>query len=187
MRVIAGKARGHRLKSPDDMNIRPTSDRVKESVFNIIQSHLVDGIVVDLFSGTGNLGIEALSRGAQKAYFIDQSKKSIDIIRFNLEKTRLNQMAEILQDDVFGGINRLSSQRVKAHIILMDPPYGKGFLEPVIRAAISGGLLHKEGILVVEHGKEENIPDEINELVKVRKKDYGNTSISFYQMREDLL
>ncbi len=185
MRVIAGKARGHRLKSPEDMDIRPTSDRVKESVFNMIQSRLIDGVVVDLFSGTGNLGIEALSRGAKKVYFVDKSKKSTEIIRFNLEKTRLSEGAVIMNQDAVSGILKLVNQQVRADIILMDPPYGKGLLVPVMEAIVANGLLSRQGMIVVEHAREDTIKDEIRGLDNVRKKDYGNTSVSFYQMREE--
>lgn len=186
MRVIAGKARGHRLKPPEGTDIRPTSDRVKESVFNIIQNHVVDGVVVDLFSGTGNLGIEALSRGATKAYFVDQSKKSIEIIKYNLEKTRLYQDAVVLNLEAVPGIVRLAGQQVKADLILMDPPYDKGLIEPTLESIFSNRLLRDQGMIVIEHDRNEKIQEEIHGLVCVRKKDYGNTSISFYQLREDI-
>jgi len=147
MRVISGIARGHRLKPPEGMDIRPTSDRVKESIFNIIQNYIIDGTVVDLFAGTGNLGIESLSRGAQKAYFVDQSRKSVEIIKYNLEKTRLISLAEIISADVSSGIKRIALKNIQADVIFMDPPYGKGLINKTINLIETNNLLKPSGLL----------------------------------------
>ncbi|WP_026476453.1 16S rRNA (guanine(966)-N(2))-methyltransferase RsmD [Alkaliphilus transvaalensis] len=185
MRVISGKARGHRLKPPEGMDVRPTSDRVKESVFNIIQDYLIDGIIVDLFAGTGNLGIESLSRGAQKAYFVDESRKSVEIIKYNLEKTRLKEGAEILTIDALSGIKRLAHQNVKADVIFMDPPYSRGLVSQALDLIAEHKLLKVDGIIVAEHDKNDEVPEGNQLLICTRRKDYGNTSISFYQLREE--
>ncbi len=185
MRVISGKARGHKLKPPEGMDIRPTSDRVKESIFNIIQNYIMDSIVVDLFAGTGNLGIESLSRGAEKAYFVDQSRNSINIIKYNLEKTRLISSSEIITTDVLSGIRRLVGQGVKADVIFMDPPYNKGLITQTLDLIVENKLLKTSGIIVVEHDKNDDIPEEMTQLICTRKNNYGNTNISFYQLRED--
>ncbi|MBM7615836.1 16S rRNA (guanine(966)-N(2))-methyltransferase RsmD [Alkaliphilus hydrothermalis] len=186
MRVISGKARGHRLKPPQGMDVRPTSDRVKESIFNIIQNYIIDSTVVDLFAGTGNLGIESLSRGAQRAYFVDQSRKSVETIKYNLEKTRLISSAEIISSDISSGIKRIAHKKVQADLIFMDPPYGKGLINSTLSLIVSTNLLKPSGLIVVEHDKnDEEILVDTEELTCIRKNNYGNTSISFYQLREE--
>ena len=185
MRVIAGKARGHKLISPEGMDVRPTSDRVKESMFNIIQKKLVDSVVVDFFSGTGNLGIEALSRGAAKAYFIDKSPNSIKIIRENLEKTRLDPFAEVINQESELAVNTLVAKKVQADVIFMDPPYLKGFEDLMLQRIAEYELLTSDGIIVIEHDKTTEIRDEIDKFTRYRRNDYGNTSVSFYCYREE--
>lgn len=186
MRIIAGKARGLKLITPRDLQIRPTSDRVKESVFNIIQNNIYDSIIIDLFAGTGNLGIEALSRNAKKVYFIDGSKDSIDIIKENLAKTNFISQAEVISTDVVAGIYRLAEKDVQADIIFMDPPYNKGLALVALEHIASKNLLNSSGIIVVEHDKIENMPEEMDIIIRFRRKDYGNTSVSFYKQKEEI-
>src|SRR5690606_27436249 len=128
-----------------------TTDRVKESIFNIIQRILPDSKVIDFFSGTGNLGIEALSRGASKAYFVDKSPKSIKLIKQNLQKTRLIDQAEILNTEAESAVTLLAARGLKADAIFMDPPYLKGFEELMLEKIALHGLLAEEGIIVIEH------------------------------------
>ncbi len=184
MRVIAGRARGHKLISPEGLEVRPTSDRVKESIFNIIQRKLPDSKVMDFFSGTGNLGIEALSRGAAKAYFIDKSPKSIMVIRENLEKTRLIDQAEIVNMAAETAVAALAAKGLRADIIFMDPPYLKGFEELMLEKIALQGLLADEGIIVVEHSRTTIIKEDIK-FTRYRRNDYGSTSVSFYCYREE--
>ncbi|KAB3533126.1 16S rRNA (guanine(966)-N(2))-methyltransferase RsmD [Alkaliphilus serpentinus] len=185
MRVIAGKAKGHRLKPPEGLDVRPTSDRVKESIFNIIQLDVLDAIIVDLFSGTGNLGIEALSRGASKAYFVDKSPNSIKIIKENLLKTKLQDHSEILTSDAIAAIKKLMDGNIKVDIVFMDPPYCKDLIEPVLIEIEQSKILKHNSIIVVEHDKKDFIQEEIGQIICYRRKNFGNTSISFYHLRED--
>lgn len=186
MRVISGKARGHTLKAPQGLNTRPTADRVKESIFNIIQTKLYDSIVVDLFAGSGNMGIEALSRNASKAYFIDNNKNSIQSIRENLKKTNLVNSSEIMQLDVLSAIEKLSIKGVKANIIFLDPPYSKGFIEPTLEMVFSSNILQSDGIVVVEHEKTDEVPNSIHNLEKYRTNKYGDVAVSFYKLEEEI-
>ncbi|AOY77360.1 16S rRNA (guanine(966)-N(2))-methyltransferase RsmD [Clostridium formicaceticum] len=186
MRIIAGEARGLRLFTPKDLQIRPTSDRVKESIFNIVQNYLYDGTVIDLFSGTGNLGIEALSRKAQKVYFVDKSQESIEIIKKNLHKTNFISKAEVLHADVVSAIHKLANKNVQADIIFMDPPYKQGLAVVALEEIIRNKLLHPLGIVVVEHDKNEDIPGEIDSILQFRCKNYGNTSATFYKQKEEV-
>ncbi|AKL95523.1 RNA methyltransferase, RsmD family [Clostridium aceticum] len=186
MRVIAGEARGLRLFTPKDLQIRPTSDRVKESIFNIVQNYLYDSIVIDLFSGTGNLGIEALSRKAEKVYFVDKNQESIDIIKKNLQKTNLITKSEILQSDVISAINRLAGRNVQANIIFMDPPYKQGLAIAALEEIAKNKLLQPSGMIIVEHDKDEDMPEEIGSILQFRSKSYGNTSATFYKLKEEV-
>jgi len=186
MRVISGKARGQSLKAPEGLNTRPTADRVKESIFNIIQSRLYDSVVIDLFAGSGNLGIESLSRNASKVYFIDNNKSSIQSIRENLKKTNLAESSIVIQMDVVSAIEKLNSQGVKANIIFLDPPYSKGLVEPTLDGILSFELLQHDGIVVVEHKRNDEIPNNIHNLQKYRTNNYGDVAVSFYELREEI-
>ena len=125
MRVISGSARGTTLHSIDDINTRPTLDRVKESLFNIIQNQVEDAVVLDLFAGSGAIGIEFLSRGAEKVYFCDKSPKAVDMIKKNLDKTKLKDKATILNNDYIDCIDKIKN--IKFDIIFLDPPYKENF------------------------------------------------------------
>lgn len=186
MRVISGKARGQALKAPEGLNTRPTTDRVKESIFNIIQSRIYDSVVVDLFSGSGNLGIESLSRNASKAYFIDHNKNSIASIKENLMKTKLNSNAIVMHMEVSAAIERLGKENVKAKLIFLDPPYSKEFVEPTLKQIIAFELLDLDGIVIVEHKKSDKIPEHVCNLYNYRTNHYGDVAVSFYELREEL-
>ncbi|KAB3535220.1 16S rRNA (guanine(966)-N(2))-methyltransferase RsmD [Alkaliphilus pronyensis] len=186
MRIIAGMAKGHTLKPPKGIDIRPTSDRVKESIFNILQYNINDSIIIDLYAGTGNLGIEALSRGAQKCYFVDQDSNSIEIIKENLKKTKLSEGAEIIKSDSKAAINGFKTKNIMADLIFMDPPYDKGLIIPTLEAIGFNNVLNKEGIIIIEHDKNDSPPEAVSNLVKFRSKSFGNTCVSFYQLREEV-
>ena len=134
MRVIAGSARRLLLKAPDGMDTRPTADRVKESLFNMLNPDLYGCAFLDLFSGSGAIGIEALSRGAQRAVLVDASMECAGIIKQNLEVTKLGENAEIINEDVYAAIERLGRRGDKFDIIFMDPPYAAGYYVPVMEA-----------------------------------------------------
>ncbi len=186
MRIIAGRAKGYKLISPKNLDTRPTSDRVKESIFNIIQGKIYNKTVIDLFSGTGNLGIEALSRDAKMVYFVDKSRNSVNIIKKNLDNTNFLTRAEIILDDAVTAIGKLGQRNVQADIIFIDPPYNKGLGEISIEYITKHKLLNSSGIIVVEHDKHEQMPDEIHGTLVFRRKDYGNTSVSFYRQKEEV-
>lgn len=185
MRVISGKARGHTLKASKGLNTRPTTDRVKESIFNIIQTKLCGSIVIDLFAGSGGLGIEALSRNADKAYFIDNNKNSIQTTKENLKKTNLINNSEMIQTDVLNGIIRLSKHKIKANVIFLDPPYSKGFIEPTLEAIFSYNILQPDGIVVVEHNIREGVSNSVHKLKKYRTNRYGDIAVSFYRLGKE--
>ena len=153
MRVIAGSARRLLLKAPDGMDTRPTADRVKESLFNMLNPDLYGCAFLDLFSGSGAIGIEALSRGAQRAVLVDASMECAGIIKQNLEVTKLGENAEIINEDVYAAIERLGRRGDKFDIIFMDPPYAAGYYVPVMEAIKKADILAAEGYIVAESAK----------------------------------
>ena len=181
LRVISGKVRGLKLDTPKNEDVRPTTDRVKESLFNIINPYIIDSNVLDLFAGTGSLGIECLSRGASSAIFVDVSKESINIVKSNIKKARVESESTILNLDFKNAIDRLKIQNKKFDIIFMDPPYYKNMF---IEALSNADLLEDNGIIVVEHDTKDKFEDKIGRLEKTRDKKYGNTTLTFYKMEE---
>lgn len=146
MRVITGTARGTKLKTPQGMETRPTADRVKEALFNIIQ-YEISGAVLDLFAGTGQLGIEALSRGAERAVFVDRRKDAVAVVRENLRRTRLEDRAEIVCGD---SMSYLSRCRGPFRLIFLDPPYAEKSLETAIKRLSEIDILLEGGIIITE-------------------------------------
>ena len=153
MRVIAGSARRLLLKAPDGMDTRPTADRVKESLFNMLNPDLYGCAFLDLFSGSGAIGIEEPSRGAQRAVLVDASMECAGIIKQNLEVTKLGENAEIINEDVYAAIERLGRRGDKFDIIFMDPPYAAGYYVPVMEAIKKADILAAEGYIVAESAK----------------------------------
>ena len=148
MRVITGTARGRRLKELEGMETRPTTDRVKEGMFNALQFDIEGRRILDLFAGTGQLGIECLSRGAASAVFVDRRADAVKLIRENLKVTELSDRARVVSGD---SVEFLKSLREKFDVILLDPPYEAGLLEPVISHIAKFDILAPHGIIVAEH------------------------------------
>jgi 16S rRNA (guanine(966)-N(2))-methyltransferase RsmD len=177
MRVISGNARGHKLKCLDNLDIRPTTDKVKGAIFSIIMQQIVDAQVLDLFAGSGALGIEALSRGAQSAIFVENGINSIDVIKQNLKSTRLESNATVVKDDV---LNYLSKTERTFDLIVMDPPYGKGYIPHALEIIGKRKLVAHSGIIVAESDDIDSVPDVLEGLKLVRKRAYGRVTISIY-------
>ncbi|MBD5461184.1 MAG: 16S rRNA (guanine(966)-N(2))-methyltransferase RsmD [Lachnospiraceae bacterium] len=148
MRVVAGTARRLPLKTPKGADTRPTTDRIKETLFNILQTDIPDCVFVDLFSGSGGIGIEALSRGARKAYFVDSSSEAAACITENLRFTRLEQSGVVLKRDVFAGLYEIREPRVD--LIFMDPPYGKGLERQTLEQLRNMRYVDQDTMIIVE-------------------------------------
>lgn len=179
MRIITGSAKGIKLNAPRGLGTRPTADRVKESLFNILGDIVVNAQVLDIFAGTGNLGLEALSRGAATAIFIDNNIESINIIRENAQRTKLSEKAEIHRNDVIRALDRFRDTGRSFDLIFCDPPYNQGLIHIVLEKIAKYSLLNSKGILVMEHSKHEKIADEWDILQLRRVERYGETLISF--------
>lgn len=181
MRVITGSARGRKLKTlaGDDI-VRPTTDKVKESMFSIVQFELEDAAVLDAFAGSGQLGIEALSRGAKQAYFLDESKQAIAVIKENLNTTRLFDRAVVLQTDAFSFVG---SAREKFDIILLDPPYEKGIVQKLL--PLLERCCNENALVVCETASSEELPETAGSLVCLREYKYSKTKLTTYRKQEE--
>lgn len=178
MRVIAGKAKGIPLKTPDGMRTRPTIDRVKEALFSIIQFELPGANVLDLFGGTGQLGIEALSRGAKKVVFVDSDDKACKLIQENLKKTKLQSEAEIIRSDYLEYLNRTKE---KFNIIFLDPPYAEVFLENALNRITEIDILQSGGIMVTERPLGKELPWEFDHFTRSKDYKYGKVLLTIYR------
>ena len=186
MRIIAGTAKGIRLKTPKGMKTRPTADRVKESVFGILAARPLDAEVLDLFAGTGNLGLEALSRGAASAMLVDKNSQSIKIMMENAILTDLAGMAVICREDVLQALRRLDGEGKSFDLIFCDPPYNLGLAPKVLQALETGGVMRDGGVLVLEHSRHEKLPDGLKRIVAYRIEFYGETVVSFFTKQEGI-
>lgn len=172
MKVISGLYKGRNIEGFDLDGTRPTMERVKESLFAIIQNNLQDSIVLDLFSGSGNLGIEALSQGAKYAYLVDSNSKATKTIKRNLENININS-AEVINMDYIKALNYLKEKNIKLDIIFLDPPYKTAFIEKSIELITNNNLLNKEGLIICESDSLDRIV--YNENYKIIKdKKYGD-------------
>lgn len=184
MRVIAGSKKGFKLKGPKSKDIRPTEDRIKESLFNILGYIDENSLVLDLFAGTGSIGIEFLSRGAKKVYFVDKSYESIRCIDENLKHTCLKDSAEILKKDAFKALDLLREKDIKFDYIFIDPPYGRNLLERVLIKIDEVNILREEGLIVLEHERNYVLNHIFNSLIKIDSRNYGDKSLSFFKKRD---
>ena len=177
MRVITGTARGTNLKAPAGLSTRPTGDKVKQALFNMIQYEIA-GDVLDLFAGSGQLGIEALSRGARSAVFVDQGRDAIAVIRENLKRTRLEDKAQVICSDYLSYLSRCKN---RFRLIFLDPPYGEKYLENAIKFISEIDILAEGGIIVAELPLGKEMTEEFHGLIPSKDYRYGNTVIRLYR------
>ena len=178
MRVITGKARGIQLKTPEGLQTRPTADRVKEACFSIIQFDIPGAKVLDLFGGTGQLGIEALSRGAQSAVFVDAGSKACALIRENLKRTKMEQQGSVICSDY---LDYLKRSREKFDIIFLDPPYAEVYLENSLNLITQIDILQTNGIIVAERPLGKELPWEFEGYTRSKDYKYGKVLLTIYR------
>ena len=178
MRVITGTARGRRLKELQGMETRPTTDRVKEGLFNIIQFDIEGRRVLDLFAGTGQLGIEALSRGAAHATFVDQRRDAVALIRDNLRITELSDQARVVQGE---SLAFLGSVREKFDLVFLDPPYGGDLLEKALETVVQFDILSGHGIIICESYVDTQLPPVAPPYSLHRTYRYGRIKLTVYR------
>ena len=184
MRVISGQCKGKRLFSVKGLNLRPTSDRVREAIFDILQDQIEGRQVLDLFAGTGALGIEALSRGAGRAVFVEESPRSLTVLRKNIEECRVKDRAQVLAREVKTGIKILEDKGDSFQIIFLDPPYGQGFVPKTLKALAASSIVSPDTLIVAEHAATDPILS-IPHLERVDERKYGGTLVSFFQTQEE--
>jgi len=178
MRVISGKARGTTLKTPDGLKTRPTTDRVKEAMFSIIQFDLPNARVLDLFAGSGQLGIEAISRGAKNAVFVDLQDSACSLVRSNLNKTHFEQYAQVIKSDYLSFLKMTSE---KFDIIFLDPPYAEVFLENSLKMITEIDILQTNGIIVTERPLGKDLLLDFSGYNRSKDYKYGNTLLTIYR------
>ena len=181
MRIIAGRARGHKLLSPETMETRPTLDRVKEAMFSSIQLYIPDGVVVDVFAGTGSLGLEAASRGAKEVYLIDKSNTTYPLLKKNVMNLKFQDFCTTLNMDAYDALRSLASKNKKFDIIFIDPPYCKVMIPEAIKIVKEKDLLKEDGIIVTKIDSIEEIYPGYEDITLSKSKKYGNTTVCYYK------
>lgn len=180
MRVIAGTAKGIRLEAPRGLDIRPTLDRVREALFSILQPRIEGAAFLDLFAGAGANGIEALSRGAARAVFVDADPRALAAIRANLQRARLDARAMVMAQRLPAGLARIPHAATPFDLAFADPPYAFGAYAGLLEA-LSGGLLTPEALVVVEHDARRPCVDQAGSFQRTRTATYGAAALSFYE------
>ena len=181
MRIVAGKNKGNILKSPKDLSVRPTSEKVREALFDILGTSVEETCFLDLFAGTGAVGIEALSRGAKKVIFIEKELKCIKIIKENLEKTKNSQNAVVYKIDFLPGLKLLAKKNYLLDYIFLDPPYNRGLVNISLLEIAKLPILRKNGLVIAQHYKKEKVMEKINNLRLFNQRRYGECFLSFYE------
>ena len=179
LRIIGGDLRGKKLHSLGSVKIRPTADRLRESIFNILGFHVRDAIVLDLFAGTGALGLEALSRGADSAVFIEHDKKALSLIERNIRSCNLHDKARTIKWDIKKNLNCIKSTIPVFDLVFMDPPYNGETIRPSLLNLYRSAAIKEDALIVVEHSTSETIPEDVLELTIVDQRRYGKTLVSF--------
>jgi len=180
LRVISGRLKGKKLFALKDLTLRPTSDRVKEAIFDLLQKFPPGERVLDLFAGTGALGIEALSRGAPNAFFVEESPRSCTVLQRNIEACHLTDQAEVLMREVEAGLKVLEKRRGSFDLIFLDPPYGKGLACRTLQALTRISLLSPDALIVAEHSPNEDLTS-IPSLERIDWRKYGGTEVSIFR------
>ena len=179
LRIIGGRLRGKKLYSVPGILTRPTADRVREAVFNILASEVVGARVLDLFAGTGCLGLEALSRGAGHAVFVDNHHQPISVIKKNIVACRVESVSQVFRSDLLNDANRIFVSGGDFDLVFMDPPYNQGLIEPTLALLDTIKLLKRDAIVMVEHTHREPIGEKITPFVVKDQRKYGKTLVSF--------
>jgi 16S rRNA (guanine(966)-N(2))-methyltransferase RsmD len=184
MRIIGGDAKGRRIYSPKNSKTRPTSDGIKESLFNILQE--VSGkSFLDLFAGCGNVGLEALSRGAAKVVFVEKNPVMVNAIKRNLLELGINNKYQILETEAAKGIKKLQRKGEKFDFLFADPPYEKGFIREIFQYLGEGEMISSDGVAIFQHSVREDIPGTLTgTFMLTDQRRYGDTRISFFKRME---
>jgi 16S rRNA (guanine966-N2)-methyltransferase len=185
VRVIAGEAKGRALKAVPGMNTRPTTDKVKEAIFSMIGPYFDGGTALDLFAGTGGLGIEAWSRGMERTVFVDREKLSIDTIRQNIETAKMGSAAEIYRNDAERALKALAKRGQRFRLVFLDPPYKLVNMDELMGQLAALELLEQGAVVVVEHDAAHKYPEQYGRFGQFKYAKYGDTAVSIYEYNTD--
>lgn len=180
MRIISGALKGRKLRPPKGKDIRPTSDKVREAIFSILFSRVEDAAVADIFAGTGAMGMEALSRGAAEAVFIDKSLQAISLVKENLQAMGLEARSQVLRCDIVRNPDRLARFQSLLDIVFVDPPYKNPEFEAILGALESSGAVKQDGLVIFEHGLREKPEKSYGRFKLADQRKYGKTLVSFF-------
>ena len=180
MRIIAGQYKGRTIKTLKGRKVRPTSDRVREAIFSILGDHVSGARVLDLFAGSGALGLEALSRGGEFVLFIEKDPKVVGVIKSNIRALRAGERTDIWSADVTSALRRLKAGGQLFDLVFLDPPYRKKIAEEILKFLGKGEILNDDAIVVAEHESDLTLADSYGCLELYSRKTYGDTSVSFY-------
>ncbi|MBP2240009.1 16S rRNA (guanine(966)-N(2))-methyltransferase RsmD [Cytobacillus eiseniae] len=181
MRVVSGTRKGKQLKAVPGHSTRPTTDKVKEAIFNMVGPYFEGGVCLDLFAGSGGLGIEALSRGADKAIFVDRDGKAIQTIHENVKICEFEDQSEIFRNDAERALKAILKRELTFHRIFLDPPYKKQQLLKLLEFIQAEDLLEEDGLIICEHGSEIVLPPIVGQLVQRKQEKYGMIAITIYE------
>lgn len=183
MRIIAGQFRSRKLEAPPGLATRPTSDRLRETLFNVLAPGLADSVFVDLYAGSGAVGIEAISRGARQVYFAECDRKAVRTLRDNLKSLAIEDGYEVMERETITALRLLDSQAVRCDVVFLDPPYGfHGAYEQVLGFLSQSRLLHPESMVIAEHDKHFDPGDTAGALRRYRVLKQGDAVLSFYRL-----
>ncbi|MBS7344761.1 MAG: 16S rRNA (guanine(966)-N(2))-methyltransferase RsmD [Caryophanon sp.] len=185
MRVVAGERKGMPLKALAGNNTRPTTDKVKESIFNMIGPFFDGGVALDLFAGSGGLGLEALSRGVEKVIFVEKDRKAFSIVKENVAKCRYDEQAEVFCNDAVRAVKALVKREdVVFDVVLFDPPYHKAEYYDLVRVLIDHGKIDLKGVIMCEHATDVTLPETYGPFTRVRQETYSSTVVSIYRVTQ---
>ncbi|RPF56102.1 16S rRNA (guanine(966)-N(2))-methyltransferase RsmD [Aquisalibacillus elongatus] len=184
MRVIAGRFKGHPIQAVPNQKTRPTTDKVKEALFQIIGPYFEEGRALDLFAGSGNLAIESLSRGIEHVVMVDAQYHAVQTIKENVKKLKIEDECEIYRNDAFRALKAAGKRGKTFHYVFLDPPYGKVSFEKLLNALEENEVLESGAYVICEHSSEEQLPDSIDSYTMLRRDDYGSlTQITIYRFQ----
>lgn len=187
MRVVSGNFKGRQLKAVPGVTTRPTTDKVKEAIFNMVGPYFDGGIALDLFAGSGGLGIEALSRGIEKCVFVDRETKAIQTIHKNLELCQIEADSfEVYRNDAERALKAIIKRSLQFQLIFLDPPYKQQRLKALIEKLSDNHVVTENGFIITEHGSDVQLDHEIGHFIQVKHETYGMSSISIYKKGEEL-
>lgn len=185
MRIIAGIAKGKKILPPEGMGTRPTLDRVKENIFNKIQFRVYGTKAIDVFAGTGSLGLEAVSRGAKECYLVDKGEKSFSLLKQNVKNLNFEDKCTCLNMDSYEALKMAASKGIVFDLIFIDPPYLKYMIPPAMEIIDGNNLLDKDGLIVSKIDSSEEIYEGTDNIKLTDHRRYGNTTVCFYEYREE--